>query len=117
MYCLAISNAFFSNLSDDEAGFWVQMDNQKAQELRFSVNIPIFSRFQNKTNVAKSKIQEENNKLNLEQAKLNLERFRFVSSVVLMNRKIFYFSLVIAKSNILRYNPSNNFNINEEVFL
>jgi outer membrane protein len=67
------SNAFFSNLSDDEAGFWDQMDNQKAHGLRFSVNIPIFSRFQNKTAVAKSKIREENSLLNLEQAKLDLE--------------------------------------------
>ena len=32
--------------------------------------------------------------INTKQAKLNLERFRFVSSGVLMNRKIFYFSLL-----------------------
>ena len=38
-----------------------------------NVNIPIFSRFQNKTAVAKSRIQQENSKLNLEQAKLDLE--------------------------------------------
>ena len=31
---------------------------------------------------------------NTKQAKLNLEKFRFVSSGVLMNRKIFYFSLL-----------------------
>lgn len=67
------SNAFFSNLSDDEASFWDQMDNQKAHGFRVNVNIPIFSRFQNKTAVAKSKIREENSILNLEQAKLDLE--------------------------------------------
>ena len=32
--------------------------------------------------------------INITQAKLNLEKFRFVSSGVLMNRKIFYFSLL-----------------------
>ncbi len=32
--------------------------------------------------------------INIKQAKLNLERFRFLSSGVLMNRKIFYFSLL-----------------------
>ncbi|WP_415865512.1 TolC family protein [Thalassobellus suaedae] len=37
------------------------------------VGIPIFSRFQNKTSVAKSKIQEDNSKLRLDQAKLDLE--------------------------------------------
>jgi len=67
------SNAFFSNLSEDEASFWDQMNNQKAHGFRLSVNIPIFSRFQNKTAVAKSKIREENSLLNLEQAKLDLE--------------------------------------------
>ncbi|MCK5401470.1 MAG: TolC family protein, partial [Flavobacteriaceae bacterium] len=38
-----------------------------------NMSIPIFSRFQNKTAVAKSKIQEENSKLDLVQAKYNLE--------------------------------------------
>jgi outer membrane protein assembly factor BamC len=34
--------------------------------------------------------------IKIKQAKLNLERFRFLSSGVLMNRKIFYFSLLSA---------------------
>ncbi|GAB1857881.1 TolC family protein [Flavobacteriaceae bacterium MHTCC 0001] len=67
------SNVFFTNLIDNEASFFDQLDNQKGQQFRLSVNIPIFSRFQNKTSVAKSKIQEENAKLGLEQAKLDLE--------------------------------------------
>src|SRR5690606_41549697 len=38
-----------------------------------NIAIPIFSGFDNKTNVAKSKIQQENSLLDLEQTKLNLE--------------------------------------------
>jgi outer membrane protein len=53
--------------------FFRELDLLKGHNLNLNVSIPIFSRFQNKTTVAKSKIQEENSKLNLEQAKLNLE--------------------------------------------
>lgn len=67
------SNVFFTNLTDTEATFFNQLNDQKSHGFNVNVNIPIFSRFSNKTNVAKSKIQEENSKLNLEQAKLNLE--------------------------------------------
>lgn len=67
------SNAFFTNLTDDESSFLNQLNDQRAHNFRVNVNIPIFSRFQNKTAVARSKIQEENSKLRLEQAKLDLE--------------------------------------------
>ncbi len=53
--------------------FFRELDLFKGHNINLNVNIPIFSRFQNKTAVAKSKIQEENSKLNLNQAKLNLE--------------------------------------------
>lgn len=64
--------ANFSNLSDDNS-FFQQINDNKGHNFNLNVNIPIFSRFQNKTSVAKSKILEENSKLDLEQAKLNLE--------------------------------------------
>ncbi|MBU2950527.1 TolC family protein [Tamlana agarivorans] len=67
------SSAFFSNLTDDELSFFDQLDGQKSHGLRVSINIPIFSRFENKTNVAKSKIDEENSLLNLNQTKIDLE--------------------------------------------
>lgn len=67
------SSAFYTNLSQNEADFFKQLNDQKGHNLNLSVSIPIFSRFSNKTAVAKSKIQEENSKLGLEQAKLNLE--------------------------------------------
>ncbi len=67
------SNVFYSNLSDDEASFFNQLNDNKSQNFGLSFRVPIFSQFQNKTAVAKSKIQEENAKLNLDQAKLDLE--------------------------------------------
>lgn len=67
------SNVFFSSLVDTEESFLDQLNQQKGQRFGVNVNIPIFSRFQNKTTVARSKIQEENSKLNLDQAKLTLE--------------------------------------------
>ncbi|MGB5418884.1 TolC family protein [Algibacter sp.] len=67
------ANAFYSNLSDNEASFLDQINNNKGHSFNLSIGIPIFSRFQTKTDVAKSRIQEENSLLNLEQAKLDLE--------------------------------------------
>lgn len=69
------SNAFFTNtnLTDAEDPFFTQLNDQKGHNFRLNVSIPIFSQFQNKTNVAKAKIQEETAKLNLKQEKLNLE--------------------------------------------
>ena len=64
---------FFTNLTDTEEAFFNQLNQQKGHRFGLNLNIPIFSRFQNKTAVAKSRIQEENSKLNLEQAKLDLE--------------------------------------------
>ncbi|MBT8289164.1 MAG: TolC family protein [Flavobacteriaceae bacterium] len=67
------SNVFFTNLTDTEDTFFNQLNDQKAHSFNLNISIPIFSRFLNKTNVAKSKIQEENSKLSLEQTRLNLE--------------------------------------------
>lgn len=67
------TNAFFTNITDTEASFLNQFNDQKSHSFTLSVGIPIFSRFQNKTAVERSRIQEENSKLNLEQEKLNLE--------------------------------------------
>ncbi|PWK20914.1 outer membrane protein [Xanthomarina spongicola] len=67
------TNVFFSNLTQDEETFLNQLNDQKSHNFSLSVGIPIFSGFQNKTNVAKTKIQQENSVLELEQTKLNLE--------------------------------------------
>ena len=66
------TNIFFSNLTSDNA-FIDQLNGNKGHNFSLNANIPIFSRFQNKTAVARAKIQEENSKLDLEQTKLTLE--------------------------------------------
>jgi len=66
------TGANFSNLSQDNS-FFQQINDNKGHSFNLSLNIPIFSRFQNKTNLAKSTIQIENRKLALEQAKIDLE--------------------------------------------
>lgn len=53
--------------------FFRELDLNKGHAFNLNVNIPIFSRFRNKTAVAKSRIFEENAKLDFEQAKLDLE--------------------------------------------
>ena len=67
------SNAFFTSVIDNESPFFEQLDNQKSHALTLSLNVPIFSRFQNKAAVSRSRIQEENAQLNFTQAKLDLE--------------------------------------------
>ena len=67
------TNVFYSNLLDTEDTFFNQLNDQKSHRFSLNVNVPIFSRNQNKTAVAKAKIREENSKLELERAKLNLE--------------------------------------------
>ncbi len=54
-------------------GFFKELDINKGHNLTVNASIPIFSRFQNKTAVAKSRIQEENSQLELERIKLELE--------------------------------------------
>ncbi|WP_242202851.1 TolC family protein [Aestuariivivens insulae] len=66
------TGANFSNLSSSNS-FFQQINDNKGHSFNLSVNIPVFSRYQNQTAVAKSKIREENSKLNLEQAKITLE--------------------------------------------
>jgi outer membrane protein len=66
------TGANFSNLTEDNS-FFQQINDNKGHNLNLNLRIPIFSRYQNKTSVAKSKIFEENSKLDLEQAKLTLE--------------------------------------------
>lgn len=66
------TGANFSNLNSSNS-FFQQINDNKGHSFNVNLNIPIFSRFQNKTNLAKSSIQIENRKLALDQAKLDLE--------------------------------------------
>ena len=54
-------------------GFFRELDFNKGHNFNLNVNIPVFSRYQNKTAVARAKIRATNSSLNLAQAKLNLE--------------------------------------------
>ena len=67
------TGARYSSLTDTELSMFRQFENNLGHSLGLSLNIPIFSRFQNKTSVAKSEIQEEVAQLNLEQTKLTLQ--------------------------------------------
>ncbi len=62
-----------SRIDLTKQAFFRELDLLKGHNFNLNVSIPIFSRFQNKTAVAKSKIQEENSKLQLDQTKLTLE--------------------------------------------
>jgi len=66
------ASANFSNLSNDNS-FFQQINDNKGHSLNMNISIPIFSRNQIKTNVAKAKIQQNNSELGLAQAKLNVE--------------------------------------------
>jgi outer membrane protein len=66
------ASANFSNLSNDNS-FFQQINDNKGHSLNMNISIPIFSRNQIKTNVAKAKIQQNNSDLSLAQAKLNVE--------------------------------------------
>ena len=66
------TGANFSNLSSDNS-FFQQINDNRGHSFALSLNIPIFSRFQNKTALAKAKVQLENRNLALVQAKVEIE--------------------------------------------
>ena len=66
------TGANFSNLSESNS-FFQQINDNKGHGFNLNITIPLFSRFQNKTAVSKSEIQEDNAKLNLDKTKLDLE--------------------------------------------
>ncbi len=66
------TGANFSNLTNDNS-FFQQINDNRGHSFALNLNIPVFSRFQNQTALAKAKIQVENSNLALEQAKVDLE--------------------------------------------
>ena len=66
------ASANFSNLTSDNS-FFQQINDNKGHSLNMNISIPIFSRNQIKTNIAKSKIQENNLDLALIQVQFNVE--------------------------------------------
>jgi outer membrane protein len=66
------AGANFSNLSTDNS-FFQQINDNRGHAFGLRLNIPIYSRNQNKTALAKAEIQVQNSNLALNQAKLDLE--------------------------------------------
>ena len=66
------AGANFSNLTRDNS-FFQQINDNRGHAFGLRLNIPIYSRNQNKTALSKAKIQLENSGLALTQAKVDLE--------------------------------------------
>ena len=66
------AGANFSNLTSDNS-FFQQINDNRGHAFGLRLNIPIYSRNQNKTALSKAKIQLENSGLALDQAKVDLE--------------------------------------------
>jgi outer membrane protein len=60
--------------SSYDASFLDQLKGNSGENLGLSLDIPIFSKFQNRTNIENSKLQILNRKLELESAKKNLRK-------------------------------------------
>lgn len=53
-------------------GFWQQMEDNFGSNIAFRLNIPVFNNFQNKTNIARQKINQERAELDLIDHKIRL---------------------------------------------
>jgi outer membrane protein len=67
-----ISNYYFG--SENAPAFADQIENNLSENVGMNLSIPIFSRYQNRTNVENSKIQILNSELELESAKKQLRK-------------------------------------------
>lgn len=67
-----ISNNYLAY--ENAPSFSDQFANNVSENIGLSLNIPIFSKFQNRTNINNSKLQITNTQLDLENAKKNLRR-------------------------------------------
>jgi outer membrane protein len=68
------SDAYYNVLNVNESNFGTQLKNNNSEYLGLSLEIPIFNKFQNKTNISNSNIQIINRKLELENAKKELRK-------------------------------------------
>jgi outer membrane protein len=69
-----IGDLYYKNFSYNGDGFFDQMKLNRNESVGLYLNIPIFSKFENKTNIENSKIQIQNRKLELESAKKDLRK-------------------------------------------
>lgn len=84
----------------------VQFENNVSKNATFRLNIPLFSRFQNRTAVQQNKIQMLNSELNLEQARNTLTNQVQQAYLNLVNAKTSY---AAAKESLLNLNTAFEF--------
>jgi outer membrane protein len=67
-------DGYYNMLNVQEDDFGTQFKNNNNEYIGLSLNIPIFNKFQNKTNIENSKLQIMNRQLELESAKKDLRK-------------------------------------------
>lgn len=83
-----------------------QFDQNRSKQASLNLNIPIFTRFQNRNQVQQSKIQMLNSELGLEQAKNNLTNLVQQAYLNLVNAKSTY---AAAKQSMINLNMAFEF--------
>jgi outer membrane protein len=83
-----------------------QFENNGSKSARFSLNIPLFTRMQNNTAVAQSKIAVMNSELNVEQTKNNLTNQVQQAYLAVVNAQTFY---VANKESLISLEATFNF--------
>ena len=68
------SDGYYNVLNIDEDKFGNQIKNNNSEYIGLSLSIPIFNKFQNKTNISNSNLQIANRRLELESAKKDLRK-------------------------------------------
>ena len=97
-----------SNLRENEqvVSLSTQFENNISKRADFSLNIPLFTRFQNRANVQRSKINVLNSELTLQQAKNDLTNQVQQAYLNLVNAKTSYNA---AKESLLNLNTAFEF--------
>lgn len=68
----SLYDQYLANIPDNMPNFVDQLGDNHRESVGFNVNIPIFNKFQAKTNIANSKLQIENDQLILDRTKKEL---------------------------------------------
>lgn len=71
---LIVTSPYVQRIENGTTGYFKQLGNTANYGFGVNASIPIFSRFANKSNVSRAKIQKENANLNAQQARLTLRQ-------------------------------------------
>ena len=94
--------ASFVEIASNKA-FFYQLDDNKSHSFSLSLNVPIFSGFQVKSNVNSAKITHEISLFNLEDSKIQL---REIIERAFMDAKAALKTFAAAKKNVIAQNES-----------